>query len=138
MSLAFCSAHVRRKFYKLAENSQVANEVQRRIASLYAIEGKVRGSQAEERRPVRHDRRRIIAANLRQYLEARNRQVGAKSKLGEAIPYALTHRDGLARLLDDGRIDLDTLPSNDQSGPWSSIGKTLSSLGLTKALTTGP
>ena len=36
------------------------------------------------------------------------RQVSAKSKLGEAIRYALTRWDGLSRFLDDGRIELDS------------------------------
>ena len=42
--LAFCWAHVRRKFYELAENSPVATEVLQRIASLYAIEDDIRVS----------------------------------------------------------------------------------------------
>ncbi len=37
-------------------------------------------------------------------------RVSAKSKLGEAIRYALTRWDGLARFLDDDRIDLDSNP----------------------------
>ncbi len=57
---------------------------------------------------VRHDRSRIIVDGLRQYLDARNRQVSAKSKIGEAIRYALTRWDGLSRFLGDGRIDLDS------------------------------
>lgn len=107
VSLAFCWAHARRKFYELADSSPVATEVLRRVATLYAIEDEIRGSPAEERRAVRHDRSRAIVDDLRQYLEARNRQVSAKSKLGEAIRYTLTRWDGLARFLDDGRIDLD-------------------------------
>jgi transposase len=107
MRLAFCWAHARRKFYELADNSRVATEVLRRIALLYAIEDEVRGSPAEQRRAVRDARSRTIVDDLRQYLEDRNRQVSAKSKLGEAIRYALTRWDGLARFLDDGCIDLD-------------------------------
>ncbi|MCP1472355.1 transposase [Sphingobium sp. OAS761] len=106
--LAFCWAHVRRKFYELTDTSSVSTEVLRRVALLYAIEDEVRGFSAEQRRAVRHDRSRIIVDDLRQYLEARNRQVSAKSKLGEAIRYALTRWDGLSRFLDDGRIDLDS------------------------------
>ena len=105
--LAFCWAHVRRKFYELADSSPVATEVLRRIALLYAIECEVRGLSAEQRRSARDKRSRVIVDDLRQYLEARNRQVSAKSKLGEAIRYALSRWDGLARFLDDGRIDLD-------------------------------
>lgn len=108
ISLAFCWAHVRRKFYELADASPVATEVLRRIASLYAIENEVRGNPAERRRQVRDERSRIIVDDLHNYLDARNRQVSAKSKLGEAIRYALTRWDGLSRFLDDGRVDLDS------------------------------
>ena len=108
VSLAFCWAHVRRKFYELADNSQVATEVLRRIAQLYAIEDEVRGAPVEHRRQVRSERSRVIIDDLHQYLDARNRQVSAKAKLGEAIRYALTRWDGLSRFLDDGRVDLDS------------------------------
>jgi len=60
-----------------------------RIAMLYAIEDEVRGASAEQRRSVRDERSRVIVDDLRQYLDARNRQVSAKSKLGEATLYAL-------------------------------------------------
>ena len=106
--LAFCWAHVRRKFYDLADTSPVSTEALRRIALLYAVEDDVRGSSAERRRAVRAERSRAIVDDLHQYLVARGRQVSAKSKLGEAIRYALTRWDGLVRFLDDGRIDLDS------------------------------
>ncbi len=105
--LAFCWAHVRRKFFDLMD-SPVATEVLRRIAMLYAIEGEVRGLPPEQRRVIRDERSRPLVADLHQYLEARLRQVSAKSKLGEAIRYTLTRWDGLTRLLNDGRIDLDS------------------------------
>jgi len=105
--LAFCWAHVRRKFYELAENSPLAADVLRRIASLYVIEGDIRGVTADERRSQRRQRSRIIVDDLHQFLEARLRQVSAKSRLSEAIRYALTRWDGLIRFLDDGRLDLD-------------------------------
>lgn len=106
--LAFCWAHVRRKFYDLADTSPVSTEALRRIALLYAIEDDMRGSSAERRRAVRAERNRAIVDDLHQYLVAHGRQVSAKSKLGEAIRYALTRWDGLVRFLDDGRIDLDS------------------------------
>ncbi|MCL6251537.1 IS66 family transposase [Altererythrobacter sp. KTW20L] len=105
--LAFCWAHVRRKFYELAESSPVAAEVLRRIASLYAIEDDIRGLPADERRDVRDQRSRPIIDDLHNFLEARDRQVSAKSRLGEAIRYTLPRWDGLMHFLDDGRIDLD-------------------------------
>ena len=106
--LAFCWAHVRRKFYELADKSPVAVEVLQRIAELYKIEDEVRGSPAEQRQQIRTERSRVIVDDLRIFLEAKNRQVSAKAKLGEAIRYALTRWDGLSRFLNDGRVDLDS------------------------------
>jgi transposase len=108
VSLAFCWAHVRRKFYELADTSPVATEVLRRIAQLYTIEDDVRGQPADRRQHIRNERSRISVDDLRYYLEARHRQVSAKAKLGEAIRYALTRWEGLSRFLDDGRVDLDS------------------------------
>lgn len=107
VTLAFCWAHVRRKFYELADSSPVASDVLRCIAELYAIEDEVRGSSARQRQTVRNARSRPIVDDLHQYLDTRARQVSTKSRLGEAIRYALTRWDGLLRFLDDGRIDLD-------------------------------
>lgn len=108
LRLAFCWAHVRRRFYELADNSPVATEVLRRIALLYAIEAEVRGTSAEQRRAARTERARVVVDDLRQYLEATLCQLSAKSKLVEAIRYALTRWDGLAFFLEDGRVELDS------------------------------
>jgi transposase len=108
IQLAFCWAHVRRKFFELADNSPVATEVLRRIATLYAIEDEVRATSAEQRRTLRAERARVVVDDLRQYLDARLRQLSAKSKLAEAIRYALTRWNGLTLFLDDGRVELDS------------------------------
>ena len=79
----------------------------RRIAALYAIEDEIRGLSADERRDARDQRSRPIVDDLHNFLEARGRQVSAKSRLGEAIRYTLPRWEGLIRFLDDGRIDLD-------------------------------
>ena len=47
-------------------------------------------------------------STLRLYLDARLRQVSAKSKLAEAIRYALSRWAGLTVFLDDGRVELDS------------------------------
>jgi hypothetical protein len=112
--LAFCWAHVRRKFFELAPTSPIATEVLQRIALLYIAEDDVRGTPPEQRRVARAERSRVVVDDLRIYLEARLRQVSTKSKLAEAIRYALTRWEGLSRFLDDGRIELDRPPL---SGP---------------------
>lgn len=57
---------------------------------------------------MRAERARVIVDDLHVYLEARLRQVSAKSKLADAIRYALTRWAGLSLFLDDGRIELDS------------------------------
>ena len=55
VELAFCWAHVRRRFYELAAAgpAPIASEALERIAELYAIEADIRGRSADERRAVR-------------------------------------------------------------------------------------
>ena len=48
-----------------------------------------------------------MVKDLRQFLDAKLGQVSRKSKLAEAIRYALTRWDGLTRFLVDGRVELD-------------------------------
>jgi transposase len=108
ITLAFCWSHVRRKFFDLADKSPVSTEVLQRIAGLYAIESEVRGTNADHRRAFRNEHARVIVDDLRHYLDARLRQVSAKSKLADAIRYALTRWGGLTLFIDDGRVELDT------------------------------
>ena len=60
--LAFCWAHVRRKFYDIhvATKSLLAEEALRRIAELYTIEAELRSLHAEHRRSVRQQRSRPL------------------------------------------------------------------------------
>ncbi len=81
ITLAFCWSHVRRKFFDLADKSPVAVEVLQRIAGLYAVESEVRGTSADHRRAARNEHARVIVDDLHHYLEARLRQVSAKSKV---------------------------------------------------------
>jgi len=118
-------------------STPVATEVLRRIAELYAIEDEVRGAPVEHRRQVRSERSRVIIDDLHQYLPARNRQVSAKAKLGEAIGYALTRWDGRSRFLDDGRVDLDSNIVEPSIRPLALNRKTLCLPAPTKAATTG-
>jgi transposase len=60
VALAFCWAHVRRRFYELAAAgpAPIANEALQRIAALYQIEAEIRGRSADERRTVRQEKSR--------------------------------------------------------------------------------
>ncbi|MGH7028748.1 IS66 family transposase [Brevundimonas sp.] len=108
--LAFCWAHVRRRFYELAAvgYSPIAAEALARIARLYTIDAELRGRPPEDRLAARLQHSRPIVEDLRQFLDARLAQISRKSTLAEAIRYALTRWEGLTRFLDDGRIELDS------------------------------
>lgn len=107
-----------RAYARDAASSPVATEILRGIAMLYAIEDEVRGCTAEQRRVQRIECSRIIVKDLRLYVDARLRQISAKSKLAEAIRYATNRWDGLVRFIDDGRIELDTNTVERSIRPW--------------------
>jgi transposase len=110
VTLAFCWAHLRRKFYDIAKagNAPLATEALERIAALYAIEDKIRGRSAETRRAVRQAESRPRVDALEAWFQAQLGRVSGKSVIAGAFRYGLNHWDGLARFLEDGRIELDT------------------------------
>ena len=110
VQLAFCWSHVRRRFYELAAAgpAPIASEALERIAGLYAIEKEIRGRSADERRVVRQEKSRPIAEDLEPWLRAKLALISQKTKLAEAIRYALSRWGGLTRFLDDGRIEIDS------------------------------
>ena len=110
VSLAFCWSHVRRGFYELAAagSAPIATEAVARIQGLYAVEAEIRGHRADERRAERQTRSRPILVALEPWLRSKLELVSKKSKLAEAIRYALARWEGLTRFLDDGRIEIDS------------------------------
>jgi transposase len=108
VTLAFCWSHVRRGFYDLAKaKAPIAMEALQRIAALYEIEARVRGKSANDRLAVRQADSKPLVTQLRIWFEAQSAKLPARGPTAEAIRYALNHWDGLARFLDDGRIELD-------------------------------
>ena len=110
ITLAFCWAHLRRKFFDIAKggSAPIASEALNRIALLYAIEKTIRGRSTDERRAVRQEKSKPLVLALKTWLEEQLARVSAKSVIAEAIRYGLNHWDGLTRFLEDGRIELDT------------------------------
>src|SRR3954451_479947 len=68
--LAFCWAHVRRRFYELAAAgaAPIASEALERIAELYTIESQIRGSPPEKRRAARQERSGPVLEDLKPWL----------------------------------------------------------------------
>jgi hypothetical protein len=110
ITLAFCWAHLRRRFFDLAKggDAPIANEALERIAALYAIEKTIRGRSADERRAVRQNKSKPLVVALRAWFEHQLTLVSGKAPIADEIRYGLNHWDGLIRFLDDGRIELDT------------------------------
>ena len=79
ITLAFCWAHLRRKFFEIAKggSAPIASEALDRIALLYAIEKTIRGRSADERRAVRQEKSKplVLARATRARLgEVRHRR----------------------------------------------------------------
>ncbi len=110
VTLAYCWAHVRRRFYEIAQggNAPIPDEALRRIGALYRIERLVSGHPPEQRRAVRHEQSRPIVDDLHTWLNAQRGKVPGRSRIAEAIRYALKLWPGLVRYLDDGRIEIDS------------------------------
>jgi transposase len=109
-TLAFCWSHLRRRFYDIAQGgaSPLASEALDRFAALYAIEARIRGRSAEARRAVRQAESKPLVAALEAWFRAQLVRVSGKSVIAAAFRYGLNHWDGLARYLEDGRIEIDT------------------------------
>src|SRR5262245_32249579 len=71
ITLAFCWAHLRRRFFDLAEGgpAPIASEALERIAALYAIEKTIRGRSAAQRRAVRQERSKPVVTELKAWFE---------------------------------------------------------------------
>jgi transposase len=108
--LAGCWAHLRRKLYDLhiSKVSQVATDSLTAMTELWKIEDEVRGKNADSRAALRQEKSTGIVASLFELWETELRKVSGKSKIAEAIRYALTRREALERFLTDGRIEIDS------------------------------
>jgi len=109
VQLAFCWAHVRRRFYELAAAgpAPIAAEALQRIQALYAVETEIRGREPEVRVAHRQEQSRPLIEALEPWLRGKLETISQKTKLAEAIRYTLSRWAGLTRFLDDGRIELD-------------------------------
>ena len=107
--LALCWAHVRRRFYELAaaDAAPIAAEALERIKALYIIEKDLRGRSPDQRRSVRQEKSRPLVDSLEPWSRGKLATISQKSKLAEAIRYALSRWKGLTLFIDDGRVEID-------------------------------
>ncbi|CAN7732165.1 IS66 family transposase [Rhizobium sp. LjRoot98] len=110
ITLAYCLAHARRKFVDVFKKykSELAKTVLERLAEIYAIEAKIRGTSAEHRLSVRQAKTRGLMADLKVLLVDTIKDISAKDPVASAIRYTLGLWSGLTLFLDDGRLEVDS------------------------------
>ena len=97
--------------------SPIAEQALRQIAELFAIEASVRGHEPVARLAARTTLVALIVAAFRPWLEAQLSRIPQSSKLAEDIRYTLGIWPGLTRFFDDGQLELDTNPLENQTRP---------------------
>ncbi|WP_247873627.1 IS66 family transposase [Azospirillum brasilense] len=106
-----CMAHGRRKFHDVAVSAKgkapIAAEALRRIGELYAVEARIAGQDADERRRVRQAEAAPKMAALKAWLEETLGRLDGKSDTAKAVRYMLNRWTALTRYLDDGRLEID-------------------------------
>jgi transposase len=109
--LGACLAHVRRKFFEAREQSpEVAGAILELVGKLYLVEASMR---AGPRRPdicrilIRTGHAKPHLKTLKEKILSEHGRHLPKSKLGEALDYALGQWEQLERYLIEGRLDID-------------------------------
>ncbi|MBY6163771.1 IS66 family transposase [Mameliella alba] len=104
-----CMVHVRRKFVDVFERngSTIARETIERIAGLYAVEKEARHKSPDERVALRQTKAKPIFDELGIWLKSQLSKISGKTKLAEAIRYALSRMPKARAYLEDGRLEPD-------------------------------
>ncbi|MEM9221832.1 MAG: IS66 family transposase [Pseudomonadota bacterium] len=104
-----CVAHIRRKFVDVhqSQGSAIAAEAITRIAALYAVEKRARGSPPNERARLREADAVPVLGDLEAWLLVQLSRISGKTPLAAPIRYALTRTARVRPYLDDGRLELD-------------------------------
>ena len=119
LRLAACWSHSRREIIAATPKAgaPIADAVLARVAALYAIEKEIRGTDAATRQRIRNERSRPLVVELERFLREQATRLSSGSEMGKAIAYLLNHWDGLTLFLDDGRVEMDTNPVENQIRP---------------------
>ena len=106
MTLAACFAHVSRRFYELHVNESLATQTITTMAALWKVEEDIRGKDPTTRVKVRQEKSAAIVARLFDLWGTELPRLSGKSKLAEAIRYAISRRAALECFLSDGRVEV--------------------------------
>ena len=117
---AGCWAHARRRFDEALKAQRSSTKKKRStkeskalqglafIQKLYKIERQTKEKPPDERWRVRQERSRPVIEKLRSWLDAAMPRVPPQSLTGKALAYLDSQWPKLVRVLEDGRIPLDT------------------------------
>jgi transposase len=116
---AFCWAHARRAFFKLADIaanpqrgkkaqaiSPLALEAVRRIDAVFEIERSINGCSAEQRLAVRRELSAPLIADLEAWMRAERAGLSRHAEVAKAMDYMLKAWDAFTLFLEDGRVCL--------------------------------
>ena len=110
LDLAGCWAHARRYFFEaLEETPGLARWILHQIGLLYRVESalRVRRAGPKLRQAVRASQSAMILARIEKALRRQWPRYLPKSRMGEALAYALGQWDRLLKYRDDGRVEID-------------------------------
>ncbi len=125
LSLAFCWAHARRKFFVLADLraaaerrahgegskqatliSPLALEAVERMGVIFDIEREINGMTAEERLAVRRECSAPLVADLEAWMGSERARLSRHAPVAKAMDYMLKRWERFTRFLEDGRLCL--------------------------------
>jgi transposase len=117
---AFCWAHARRGFFKLADVemammkrargktdaviSPVALEAVKRMDAIFAIERDINGMTAEERLAVRREKVAPLVDSLEVWMRGIRKDLSKHNEIAKAIDYMLRRWDGFTLFLRNGAV----------------------------------
>jgi len=105
-----CMAHVRRKFYDIAQQAKKAGSAHQALSfiqKLYGVEKQAHELNDTERKKLREEKSRPILDAFKQWLDTLINRVLPKSPLATAVNYALKNWQALERYLEDGMLAID-------------------------------
>ncbi len=103
-------AHVRRKFYDVAQSAPTtdsAHEALLFIQALYQLESTARDYEDDARAALRQDKAKPILNAFKAWLDEYSTRALPKSPLGSAVQYTLKNWTALCVYLEDGMLSID-------------------------------
>lgn len=101
---AGCWSHLRRYFFNAAVVQPEANAVLQPISDLFLIERELDELSASERLAVRKERRAPLVDSFYAWVRSMSQKERPKSKLGEALGYAISQEARMRVFLANGHV----------------------------------